>query len=226
MLYDIVLIVLGLGLVAKGGDLFVDSSIYIGQALRIPRFVIGGTLVSLATTTPELVVSAMASSVGDTGIALGNAVGSCICNIGLIVGTVSLLTPVEVEKRDFVRRAAWMVSAGCSSSSSPGKSGPLSRPPSSRGSAWPLRSRYPRLGLPQHPPGGAAGERGGPEPETSRACRGRSACSCLRAALHRRRKPVPSSTRQVRWPRPLGVPPVINRAVVVAHPCTPRCPSS
>ena len=61
MLYDIVLIVLGLGLVAKGGDLFVDSSIYIGQALRIPRFVIGGTLVSLATTTPELVVSAMAS---------------------------------------------------------------------------------------------------------------------------------------------------------------------
>lgn len=111
MLYDVVLIVLGLGLVAKGGDLFVDSSICIGQALRIPRFVIGGTLVSLATTTPELVVSALASRVGDTGIALGNAVGSCICNVGLIVGTVSLLTPVEVEKRDFVRRAAWMVSA-------------------------------------------------------------------------------------------------------------------
>ena len=111
MLYDVVLIVLGLGLVAKGGDLFVDSSICIGQALRIPRFVIGGTLVSLATTTPELVVSALASRVGDTGIALGNAVGSCICNVGLIVGTVSLLTPVEVEKRDFVPRAAWMVSA-------------------------------------------------------------------------------------------------------------------
>ena len=111
MLVDIVLIVLGLGLVAKGGDLFVDSSIYIGQALRIPRFVIGGTLVSLATTTPELVVSALASSVGDAGMAFGNAVGSCICNVGLIVGTVSLLTPVEVEKRDFVRRAAWMVSA-------------------------------------------------------------------------------------------------------------------
>ena len=111
MLVDIALIVLGLGLVAKGGDLFVDSSIYIGQALRIPRFVIGGTLVSLATTTPELVVSALASSVGDAGMAFGNAVGSCICNVGLIVGTVSLLTPVEVEKRDFVRRAAWMVSA-------------------------------------------------------------------------------------------------------------------
>ena len=111
MFLDVILIVIGLGLVAKGGDLFVDSSIYIGQALRIPRFVIGGTLVSMATTTPELVVSAMASSVGDSGIALGNAVGSCICNIGLIVGTVALLTPVEVENRDFVRRAAWMASA-------------------------------------------------------------------------------------------------------------------
>ena len=111
MLYDVVLIVIGLGLIAKGGDLFVDSSIDIGHALRVPRFVIGGTLVSLATTTPELVVSAMASSVGDSGIALGNAIGSCICNIGLIIGTVALLTPVEVETRDFLSRAAWMVAA-------------------------------------------------------------------------------------------------------------------
>jgi cation:H+ antiporter len=78
MFLDIFLVILGLGLVAKGGDLFVDSSIQLGRALRVPRFVIGGTLVSLATTTPELVVSATASSVGDSGIALGNAVGSCI----------------------------------------------------------------------------------------------------------------------------------------------------
>ena len=111
MLYDVVLIVIGLGLVAKGGDLFVDSSVDIGHAIRIPRFVIGGTLVSLATTTPELVVSAMASSVGDSGIALGNAIGSCICNIGLIIGTVALLTPVDVETRDFAKRSAWMVVA-------------------------------------------------------------------------------------------------------------------
>jgi len=111
VLYDIVLIVIGFGLLANGGDLFVDSSIQIGKALRVPRFVIGGTLVSLATTAPELVVSTMASSIGDSGIALGNAVGSCICNIGLIVGTVALLVPVEVERRDFVRRSAWMVAA-------------------------------------------------------------------------------------------------------------------
>ena len=111
VLYDVVLIVFGLALVAKGGDLFVGSSIQIGKIFGVPRFVIGGTLVSLATTTPELVVSANASVDGDAGIALGNAVGSCICNIGLIVGTVALLTPVEIEKRDFARRAGWMVLA-------------------------------------------------------------------------------------------------------------------
>ena len=112
MFYDIVLIAIGFALVAKGGDLFVDSSVQIGRALRIPRFVIGGTLVSLATTAPELVVSATAATMGDSGIALGNAVGSCICNIGLIVGTVALIMPVQVDKPDFIRRAAWMVGGG------------------------------------------------------------------------------------------------------------------
>ena len=112
MVYDIALILIGLLLVAKGGDLFVDASVYMGQLFRIPRFVIGGTLGSLATTMPELAVSTIASSAGDSGLALGNAVGSCVCNIGLIVGTVALLTPVEVERRELLRRAAWMVSAG------------------------------------------------------------------------------------------------------------------
>ena len=112
MLYDILLIAVGFALVAKGGDLFVDSSIHIGRALRIPRFVIGGTLVSLATTAPELVVSVTAATMGDSGIALGNAVGSCICNIGLIVGTVALIMPVQVDRTDFVRRAGWMVAGG------------------------------------------------------------------------------------------------------------------
>ena len=112
MLIDLLFIAVGFALVAKGGDLFVDSSIKIGKALRIPRIVIGGTLVSLATTTPELVVSATAALRGDPGMALGNAVGSCICNIGLIVGAVALIMPVDVDRSDFVRRATWMVAGG------------------------------------------------------------------------------------------------------------------
>ena len=112
MLPDVVLLVVGLLLIAKGGDLFVDSSVHIGRALHVPRFVIGGTLVSLATTTPELVVSAIASSRGDAGIALGNALGSCICNIGLIVGAVALISPVSIGRQEFVGRAAWMSAGG------------------------------------------------------------------------------------------------------------------
>ena len=112
MLIDILLIVVGFALVAKGGDLFVDSSIRIGKALAIPRIVIGGTLVSLATTAPELVVSVTAALRGDPGMALGNAIGSCICNIGLIVGAVALIVPVDADRADFIRRALWMAAGG------------------------------------------------------------------------------------------------------------------
>ena len=109
MTLDFLLVLVGLALIAGGGDLFVDSSVNIGRALHIPRFVVGGTLVSLATTTPELVVSTTASVLGDSGIALGNAIGSCICNIGLIIGTMALITPVKFDQHDFTKRASWMV---------------------------------------------------------------------------------------------------------------------
>ena len=112
MPYDIFLIAIGLAMVGKGGDLFVDSSVQVGRALNVPHFVIGGTLVSLATTMPELVVSATASTMGDSGIALGNAVGSCICNIGLIVGIVAMIEPVSVDRLAFAGRANWMLIGG------------------------------------------------------------------------------------------------------------------
>ena len=113
MLLSILVIILALAFLAKGGDLFVDSSLTIGRVLRVPRFVIGGTLVSLATTMPELVVSAVASSVNDPGIAIGNAIGSSICNVGLIVGAVALVSPpIQVVRSDFIERIAWMGSAG------------------------------------------------------------------------------------------------------------------
>lgn len=109
MIFYLVLFVVGLLLVLKGGDLFVDSSITIASRLKIPRMIIGGTIVSLATTAPELVVSTTASYMGDAGIALGNAVGSAIANIGLIVGVSAILAPIAIDVRDFRRRALWML---------------------------------------------------------------------------------------------------------------------
>ena len=95
----------------RGGDLFVDASSQLSRALRIPRIVIGGTIVSIATTMPELLASVQASLRGDTGMALGNAVGSSITNIGLIAGVVAIVMPIEFVRSNILKRSAWMVLA-------------------------------------------------------------------------------------------------------------------
>jgi cation:H+ antiporter len=97
VLIDCLLLLLGLALIIKGGDWFVAAAVRVAEFLRMPRVVIGSTLVSLATTTPELVVSLVAGSRGESGLAVGNAVGSCICNIGLILGVAAACKPVEVH---------------------------------------------------------------------------------------------------------------------------------
>ena len=81
MWWDLFLLALGLALIIKGGDLFVASSVRIAEFLNIPRVVIGTTLVSLATTSPELVVSIVAGMKGESGLAVGNAVGSCMLSL-------------------------------------------------------------------------------------------------------------------------------------------------
>src|SRR5437660_10000435 len=93
------ILVVGLVLLVKGGELFVAAAVRVAEFSRMPRVVIGSTLVSLATTTPELVVSIMASAQGESGLAVGNAVGSCICNIGLILGLTAALKHVDVHLR-------------------------------------------------------------------------------------------------------------------------------
>lgn len=99
MLMDFLMLLGGLALIVKGGDFFVAASIRLAEFLRMPRVVIGSTLVSLATTTPELVVSIMAGLRGEAGLAVGNAVGSCICNIGLILGVTAAIKHVDVHFR-------------------------------------------------------------------------------------------------------------------------------
>jgi cation:H+ antiporter len=106
------LLLTGLFLVVKGGDLFVAAAVRLAELLRMPRVVIGSTLVSLATTTPELVVSITAGSRGESGLAVGNAVGSVICNTGLIVGITAILRQVEVHPRSLRVPLGAMFSAG------------------------------------------------------------------------------------------------------------------
>jgi len=110
MIWLILGLALGFLLVICGGDLFVDSSVTISKQFQIPRFVIGATIVSLATTAPELVVSVTASVLRDSGIAIGNVVGSAIANIGLILGCVAFVGVMKLRFKEFRLRFYWMLS--------------------------------------------------------------------------------------------------------------------
>jgi cation:H+ antiporter len=99
MLVEFLLLAVGLAMIIKGGDWFVAASVRSAEFLRMPRVVIGSTLVSLTTTAPELVVSIMAGSRGESALAVGNAIGSCVCNIGLILGVMATLKHIDVHPR-------------------------------------------------------------------------------------------------------------------------------
>ncbi|MGN0867750.1 MAG: calcium/sodium antiporter [Oligosphaeraceae bacterium] len=101
-LFSILLGVLGLVLLTYGADLLVQGGVRIAETLGIPSVVIGLTLVSFATSAPELVVSIQAA-LGNAGdISLGNVVGSNICNTALILGVAALITPMTVHRRMLV----------------------------------------------------------------------------------------------------------------------------
>jgi len=96
---DALWVVSGLALIIQGGNLFVAAAVRIAKFLRMPRVVVGTTLVSLATTTPEMVVSVMSGMRGESELAVGNAVGSCLCNVGLILGLTAVMKTVEVHRK-------------------------------------------------------------------------------------------------------------------------------
>ena len=81
----IVLLALGILLVVKGGDWFVDAASWIAEVSGIPSFIVGATIVSVATTLPEILVSSISAAQGQAEMAIGNALGSVNCNIALIM---------------------------------------------------------------------------------------------------------------------------------------------
>ena len=99
ILYCSLLILLGMLSITKGGDLFTDSSVEIARLTRIPPVIIGATIVSMSTTFPELMVSVTGTLAGKGDLAVGNALGSCLCNIGLIIGSCALLKGYLSRKR-------------------------------------------------------------------------------------------------------------------------------
>lgn len=98
MILDIVYILLGLALLVKGGDYLVDGSVAIAKRARLSEMVIGLTVVGFGTSMPELLVSAQSALMGNSGIAIGNVVGSNIANIALILGVTSIIHVIPAQK--------------------------------------------------------------------------------------------------------------------------------
>jgi len=99
---NIVFILLGLTLLVIGGEFLVRSSVAISLKFHLSRMVIGLTVVSFATSAPELFVSVQAALDGYPFIALGNVVGSNIANIGLVLGVTAVISPLFLD-RDFYK---------------------------------------------------------------------------------------------------------------------------
>ncbi|WP_315167954.1 calcium/sodium antiporter [Metaclostridioides mangenotii] len=109
MFLIVVIFIVGFVLITKGADIFINCTVEIGRRTNISEIVLGATIVSFATTLPEFTVSVFASLDGHTTMSLGNAVGSIICNTGLALGLVLLLSPFKVDRDMFVHRAVLLI---------------------------------------------------------------------------------------------------------------------
>ena len=103
MLLAVVAIVFGLALLVWSADRFIDGAAATAHYLGVPTLLIGMVIIGFGTSAPELVVSAFAAASGNPGLALGNAYGSNIANIGLVIGLVALIAPIDVHS-SVVRR--------------------------------------------------------------------------------------------------------------------------
>ena len=107
----LLLLALGIALIVKGGDVFVDAASWIAEVSGIPKFIIGATVVSVATTLPELLVSVFAAAEGKVDMSIGNAVGSVTANLGLIMALALLFMPMVIRRKDYSVKFGLMIGA-------------------------------------------------------------------------------------------------------------------
>lgn len=98
MVIPVLLFIVGLVLLIKGGDWFVDGATGIAHRFHVPELLIGATVVSIGTTLPEVMVSATSALGGHGEIAYGNAIGSIICNTSLIAALTVAIRPGKVDR--------------------------------------------------------------------------------------------------------------------------------
>lgn len=104
-----VMLAIGIVLIVKGGDVFVDAATWIAEVSGIPKLIVGATVVSIATTLPELLVSAMAAGEGKVDMAIGNAIGSVTANLGLIMAIGIVCIPAAIKRKDYLLKSLLML---------------------------------------------------------------------------------------------------------------------
>ena len=116
ILMSVFLLLLGLVIIIKAGDLFVDSASWMAEASGIPKLIVGATVVSIATTLPELLVSLFAAldanATGDLSyvdMAVGNAVGSVTANTGLILAIALVCIPAAIKRKDYLLKTVLLL---------------------------------------------------------------------------------------------------------------------
>lgn len=107
----VVLFLVGIVLIVKGGDYFVDAASWIAEVSGVPKLIVGATIVSLATTLPEMLVSVMAAAQQKVEMSIGNAVGSVTANIGLIMAISLLCMPAVIKRKDYLLKSVLMLLA-------------------------------------------------------------------------------------------------------------------
>ena len=111
MLIDTGLIFLSLALLFYGGDFLVTGSINLSKRFKVSPFFIGAVIIGFGTSAPEFAVSIMASLHGSGDLALANIIGSNITNVGLVLGTAALISPLTIESRQFNKETPALIIA-------------------------------------------------------------------------------------------------------------------
>jgi cation:H+ antiporter len=107
----LILLAVGVAILVKTADLFTDAAVETARRMCVPEMLVGVTLVSIATTLPECSISLLAAARGNVDTAVGNAIGSTICNMALILGLCAVLSPMVISPRTFRLNMSTMLAA-------------------------------------------------------------------------------------------------------------------
>ena len=113
MAVNILLIALGFALLVKGADFLVDGASGVAKRFHIPEIIIGLTIVSIGTSLPELVTSIVAARKNEVDMALGNAIGSNVFNILMVLGIASAISPISIITENIIDLCVLIVFTIC-----------------------------------------------------------------------------------------------------------------